>query len=245
MEKAHNIKDLIKKISTTIESSDNKNISLIEKDILLQEIRILYSKISNWEIKNEDIIIQEQLNNDIIENTSTTFDEILAEEQNQNINPVLNEVETPKETVQEEIILKEIQEKIDENIEKKKDTNQNNFVQTIVFSETDKKIIGENLNTNKTSINDILAQNKKADVSSIINKQPITNIKSAIGIGDRFLFIRELFNKNSELYEETINKLNMLSSFDDAKDYLLSNFEWNENNETVNSFFAIIKRKWL
>ena len=199
MKKNNNTKDLLEKISSTVELYYNRNISLIEKDILLQNIRILYSEVNNWQIQEKETILEVQ--DDITETKINSF-----------------------------------------NTEKKQVVQ---VVQPSIFPENEKKTLGEKLNTNRTSINDILAQKKKQDISNFINQQPVSDIKLAMGIGDRFLFIRELFNGNSNLYEETINELNTHSSFEDAKTYLFNSFSWNENNETVNTFLEIIKRKWL
>lgn len=105
------------------------------------------------------------------------------------------------------------------------------------------KTLGEQLGQNKTSLNEMLAsKNNTSDFSSRL--KPVTDIKSAIGVGDRFLFIRELFGGNNEIFEETIAHLNSLGSFQDAQNYLTSKFRWDESQNTVTSFVNIVKRRY-
>ncbi len=105
------------------------------------------------------------------------------------------------------------------------------------------KTLGEQLGQNKTSLNEMLAsKNNTPDFSSRL--KPVTDIKSAIGVGDRFLFIRELFGGNNEIFEETIAHLNSLGSFQDAQNYLTSKFRWDESQNTVTSFVNIVKRRY-
>jgi hypothetical protein len=105
------------------------------------------------------------------------------------------------------------------------------------------KTIGEQLGTNKTSLNEMLAsKNTTGDFSSRL--KPVTDIKSAIGVGDRFLFIRELFGGNNETFEETIAHLNSLTSYSEAHDFLISKFNWDESQNTVSAFVNIVKRRY-
>lgn len=106
------------------------------------------------------------------------------------------------------------------------------------------KTVGEQLGQNKTSLNEMLAsKNNASDFSSRL--KPLTDIKSAIGVGDRFLYIRELFGGNNDAFEETIVHLNSLSSFHDAQTYLASKFNWDESQTTVSTFVNIVKRRYV
>ena len=45
------------------------------------------------------------------------------------------------------------------------------------------------------------------DVTEIIKSNHINSLNAAIGINDRFLFIREIFDGNREAYEQAISRL--------------------------------------
>ncbi len=73
---------------------------------------------------------------------------------------------------------------------------------------------------------------------------PISDIRKAISLGDRFLFQRELFANNGELMHKTIDKLNTLSSLEDALTYIRKNFDWNTESQAYELFINILKRRW-
>lgn len=106
------------------------------------------------------------------------------------------------------------------------------------------KTIGEQLGQNKTSLNEMLAQ-KSAPQDIGTRLKPITDIKAAIGVGDRFLYIRELFAGNTELFDATITNLNALSSYNEAHQFLSSKFTWNESSNTVSTFLNVVKRRYV
>lgn len=83
--------------------------------------------------------------------------------------------------------------------------------------------------------------NTIADAHSL---KKIDDIRQAISIGDRFRFQRELFAGNGELLNKTLTKLNQMESYEEASSYLLATFRWNEEDETVESFLQIVKRKF-
>ena len=75
---------------------------------------------------------------------------------------------------------------------------------------------------------------------------PVTPIKliwDAIGINDRFLFVRELFENNSSKFEATVKAIDELSSIQEAVNYLKLNFKWN-NSEASQRFLILVKQRF-
>jgi hypothetical protein len=75
--------------------------------------------------------------------------------------------------------------------------------------------------------------------------QKIDDIKKAISIGDRFRFQRELFRGNGEDMNKTLNYLNQLATLEEAVSFLQAKYKWDGENETVQDFFQILKRRFL
>ncbi len=73
---------------------------------------------------------------------------------------------------------------------------------------------------------------------------PISDIRKAISLGDRFLFQRELFAGNGELMTKTIEKLNGLSSLEEAMGYIAKHFNWDSESQAYELFINILKRRW-
>ena len=114
---------------------------------------------------------------------------------------------------------------------------------------TEEKIV-EKINKQpiKTVLGEQIAMQKGENDTTIGDahtQKKIDDIRHAISIGDRFRFQRELFGGNGELMSKTLSKLNGMIDFDEAKAYLQKNFKWESGNETVESFYSIVKRKFL
>ncbi len=86
-------------------------------------------------------------------------------------------------------------------------------------------------------------QRAKGEVLGENIRARCTDIQSAIGINDRFLFIRELFNNNAEAYKATLNKINTAASFSEAEQQLQFQ-NWDEENPVAVQFMEIVKRKF-
>ena len=72
----------------------------------------------------------------------------------------------------------------------------------------------------------------------------VKSLRSAIGLGDQVLFIRRLFRDDSALYQDSIDKLNNMSTMDEAIDYLSNTFpEWNVASDDVYRFMMAVRRK--
>jgi hypothetical protein len=76
-----------------------------------------------------------------------------------------------------------------------------------------------------------------------VKGKPVTSIKAAIGLNDRFQYIRELFSNNQEKFLTTVNTLDQFSSFIEAIEYLEGHFEW-PKNETSLKFMELVKRRF-
>jgi hypothetical protein len=72
------------------------------------------------------------------------------------------------------------------------------------------------------------------------------DIRSSIGINDKYLFLNELFNNHKSNYEETLDKLNHFSNMDQAKDWILTKVapvqKWEKDDATVQSFYAMLAK---
>jgi len=80
-----------------------------------------------------------------------------------------------------------------------------------------------------------------------LQNQQIENLKSVIGINDKFYFINELFDGDSSRYEDVIYTLNNFKKFDDAMQYfstLKYRFNWNEESDAPEMLIKMLERKF-
>lgn len=107
-------------------------------------------------------------------------------------------------------------------------------------------ILAERFKGEKTFINERLAQQANMDdLSSKLQSKPIDDIANAIGINDKYKLIRELFNGKPEIFNQTIEKLNTASNFNEAFNYISSNFEWEMEDEPVQFLLDLVRRKFI
>lgn len=73
---------------------------------------------------------------------------------------------------------------------------------------------------------------------------PVKNIRSAISLYDRALFINTLFREDYALYDKTVGDLNAASSLEEAEKYLMTYFpDWNYGSEVVYGFMMAVRKK--
>ena len=72
---------------------------------------------------------------------------------------------------------------------------------------------------------------------------PVTDIRQAVSIGDRFLFQRELFGGNAEKLQQTLTELNNLHSLDEAV-ALVDKFGWDKQSPTYELFINVLRRRF-
>ena len=72
---------------------------------------------------------------------------------------------------------------------------------------------------------------------------PVTDIRQAVSIGDRFLFQRELFGGNAEKLQQTLVELNNLHSLDEAMAHV-DRFGWDKQSPTYELFLNVLRRRF-
>ncbi|MCX6253090.1 MAG: hypothetical protein NTV31_01275 [Bacteroidia bacterium] len=81
------------------------------------------------------------------------------------------------------------------------------------------------------------------DVSDKLKTKPLTNLSEAIGVNDRFLFIREIFDGNKDAYAQAISRLDNAESLTDARAVIMSYTGDSDENEAIKQLLDLVKRK--
>jgi hypothetical protein len=94
------------------------------------------------------------------------------------------------------------------------------------------------------SLNEQLGSRKAdEDVSDLLKTKPLSSLTEAIGVNDRFLFIREIFHNNRDAYSQAISRLDNTESINDARAIIMSYTGDNNENEAVKQLLDLVKRK--
>ena len=91
---------------------------------------------------------------------------------------------------------------------------------------------------------DLAAKQPQNNLSTRMQSRPIQDLSKAIGLNDKFLFIRELFEGDKEKYHEAIQIINEIPSFEEAQSYIQERFNWDEEQPEVQKFMDLVRRKF-
>ncbi len=103
-----------------------------------------------------------------------------------------------------------------------------------------KNVGGESLQKGPT-LNDTMSETKSPETT--LTSGPISSLRAAIGLNDRFLFIREIFSNNTEKYNMIIDQLDKLETQQQAVELLKANISL-QKNETSLKFVDLLKRRF-
>lgn len=73
---------------------------------------------------------------------------------------------------------------------------------------------------------------------------PVKDIRSAISLNDRILFINMLFNQDPMSFQDALTRINQMASLDEVAGYVVEEHpEWDLDSEFVYRFMMAVRRK--
>lgn len=109
-------------------------------------------------------------------------------------------------------------------------------------SSGEKTILAEAI-TPKTTLADTIAA--PAALAEEITHSHIKSLRQAIGINDKFLMTRDLFDGDDVAFDKAIEELDECESFDDCMIHIAENYEWNPDSEGAKFIMQLLERKHL
>ena len=112
------------------------------------------------------------------------------------------------------------------------------------FCSANSTILAEKFSA-ESSINENLAGKRNPETDKKLIGQPIDNISRNIGINDRFLIIRELFEGDSDQFSLLLGKLDSAENYQDATGILEERFAELMDHEGVEILKTLVKRRHI
>jgi hypothetical protein len=107
--------------------------------------------------------------------------------------------------------------------------------------------VNKTLATPAESLNEKLKE-ERTEVMTTLQDTPVRDLKKAIGINDRYLFVNDLFRGDENMYERSIKTINGFSIYPEAQYWIQRELKvklsWPDNSETVRLFDQVIKRRF-
>lgn len=226
----------------------------------------VYEDVADEEIDSEEeIAVDEQVEEEeIVEEQTEIEEEQFVEEQiEEKQEVVFNSDDSFVEEREEEVLEEEDTDTVesneyeeavygDEEEDSAEDDESGDFEEDVAkCDKNDEKMpfLGvKNDNSDVQTIADVIGkQYEQVSIGEKIGRANSTNLKNAIDISDKFMFIKNLFDNDVKAYNETIEKFNSFSSKNDAMIYLqllINRYEWDYNSRIYQKFELIISRKF-
>jgi hypothetical protein len=100
---------------------------------------------------------------------------------------------------------------------------------------------------NGESLNDKLRQGK-TELIEILKETPVKDLRKAVGINERFVFINDLFRGDEAMYERSIKTINSFNIYPEAEYWinreLKTKLGWSNDHPSVRHFDQLIRRRF-
>lgn len=107
--------------------------------------------------------------------------------------------------------------------------------------------LNEVIGSRESSLNDKLKE-EVMEVGHVLTGSPIRDLRRAIGVNDRYVFINELFRGDEVMYERSIKTINGFRIFAEAEYWIEREMKvklgWDETRETTRHFYQLVKRRF-
>ncbi len=228
-----------------VETSPELEMDLIEKEVFkLDQSPSTFEFILNDHAEHEKFEFEEKSVDELFNRPlSEEEEQILAQKSKLREQPVTNEIETEAE--EDEIGPEPFLVKIPDEfpIEKEDLTLEVAPIESITIN-TKEPVEDPSY---KPTLNDLLA---KSTANSINAKTGtgITDLKQAINLNDKLLYIKDLFNGYNLAYAEAIEVANKLPNFDAADNFFQKNYatknNWADKQATVDKFYQLLNQRF-
>ncbi len=99
----------------------------------------------------------------------------------------------------------------------------------------------------KESLNERLKENRP-ELGNMLKEAPVRDLRKAIGINDRFVFINEMFRGDEDMYERSIKTINSFNIFPEAEFWIKRELKlkqaWDESSAVVQLFDQLVRRRF-
>jgi hypothetical protein len=247
------IQVLIEKLQQQYQQKENSSAMLVTLQLLQNELLALQN--SNKVLGTSKV--------SVVMPTNTAFNQHIPEPQpaiqqptfqpaiEVKQEPIPAPVPRPAETFQKEYYpqkpaIKEVQEEPQHNVPLFNMHFDVVEAPTLVQQQIHKEV-NDIITNHKESLNDRLKKEQK-EVAHILKDSPVKDLRKAIGVNDKFVFISELFRGDEAMYDRSIKTINTFHILPEAEYWMNRELKvklgWNDTNETVQHFYQVVRRRF-
>lgn len=239
---AENVEEIKENVSERIFDFkvDKTENAIIETPIVEDEVETLNAKVKPFDFLFSSENFSDDLKFDFEEKSADELfdrplskeeERILASKRNKNIKDFL---QSPIHVNEDEVgpepfLVAEIKEEV------------------VAELSTAEKLNSETL-SHKPSINDLIGQKSSTKRVNDAAVGVVKDLKAAISLNDKLLYIKDLFNGYNLAYAEAIDLANKMTSFDAADNFFQKNYAeknaWADKQQTVDKFYLLLNKRF-
>lgn len=119
-------------------------------------------------------------------------------------------------------------------------------IPTLAHQSTAKEL-NEMMAESQFSLNDKLKE-ERVEIAHRLTDTPVRDLKKAIGINDRFVFISELFRGDEVMYERSVKTINGFRIYPEAQYWIERELKiklgWDDSKDITRHFYHLVKRRF-
>ncbi|MCL2415027.1 MAG: hypothetical protein FWC94_07285 [Bacteroidales bacterium] len=248
------IVDKLEVIMTQVDTMNKfgKNIPLLHLDVLKSNICTLYEQICELErgqkYPTDTQKTANSLFNELEETIASKYEEEhVVEVKEEVVAETITETiaETPISTIAEAPLLT-IEETFEETIFDEKYEEEPVVQNSIPDIFSSLQTIVDRYKTPDSSLNEAMAISNSSTVNTAVKQ--VRDLKSAIGINEKFLFINDLFKGNMKEYTDTIVMLSDVETLDAVHEILApvkSKYGWHDDSAAYVTLIDFLQRRFV
>ena len=194
----------------------------------------------------EEEVVEEEIEEEVV------VDMTELEAEMESAKEEVAEVAPAEEKAEEEIVEEQaegevVEEKAEEDVveDKVEESATEPMIESVTepVVEPAKVVLGDVLGAEQTTLADRIAATATVDVASAVSASK--SLGEMIGLNDKFILLRDLFQNNHDYYEAAIDQLDEFDNIDDAMFFIHDNFQWNPNSEGAKLLVELLSNKLL
>ena len=95
------------------------------------------------------------------------------------------------------------------------------------------------------SVERVPISDNKVFLSDVIIKEKLTDFRKSLGLNERFMFQREIFQNNADKMNQALEMLNSFDNLSEALNYLNSNYPIQWESEAGTTFRELLEKRFI
>ena len=230
------------------------------EDVVEPEAEVPETEISVTDVQEVEDVVEPEIEVPVVEDTvddDLPFDDVPAEPAEEQFEePVEEQLEEPVEETFQENVEEQVEEPVEVLMEEPAEEPVmfiEEPVEPVADEDDDLPIFAEPEPEPVQQAAPIDSKPRQAVIDSMTDRQawrtdmpgtPVKDIRSAISLNDRILFINMLFGQDPMAFQDALTKINQMTSLDEVVNFVMNERpEWDFESETVYRFMMAVRRK--